>query len=215
MPVLGDVRVDELTSQQVTRWRTDMAKMPARIRTRKGEPQRYKNHVDDDETRRRRRSSTNRTFTILKAGLNRAFNGGAVSSDKAWRTVRPYKGVSSARVRYLTIDESKRLINASDPDFRRLVQTALLTGARYSELGRLQVTDFNLDVGTLAVRKSKSAKRRHVVLTAEGARYFARLCAGRAGSEVMLRKADGTAWRPSQAGALRYATTYSFLQGQA
>jgi integrase len=197
MPALGDVRVDELTSQQVTRWRTEMSKMPARVRTRQGEPQRYKQQPDDDETRRRRRASTNRMFAILKAGLNRAFNGGAVSSDKAWRTVRLYKGVSSARVRYLTIDESKRLINACDPDFRNLVQAALLTGARYSELGRLQVTDFNPDVGTLTVRKSKSAKPRHVVLTAEGAKYFVRLCAGRAGSEVMLRKADGTAWRPS------------------
>jgi integrase len=194
-PLLGDVRVDELTSQQVTRWRVEVAKMPARVRTRKGEPQRYKQQPDDDETRRRRRASTNRTFTILKAGLNRAFNGGAVTSDKAWRTVRLYKGVSSARVRYLTIDESKRLINASDPDFRRLAQAALLTGARYSELGRLQVTDFNPDVGTLAVRKSKSAKPRHIVLTTEGARYFARVTAGRAGSEVMLKKADGTAWR--------------------
>jgi integrase len=194
-PVLGDVRVDELTSQQVTRWRTDMAKMPARVRTRKGEPQRYKQQADDDETRRQRRASTNRTFTILKAGLNRVFNGGAVSSDKAWRTVKPYKGVSSARVRYLAIDESKRLINASDPDFRNLVQAALLTGARYSELGRLQVTDFNPDVGTLAVRKSKSAKPRHIVLTNEGDKFFARVCAGRAGSELMLKKVDGTAWR--------------------
>jgi len=37
----------------------------------------------------------------------------------------------------------KRLINASEPDFRLLVQAALQTGARYSELARLTVSDFN------------------------------------------------------------------------
>jgi integrase len=136
-------------------------------------------------------------LTVLKAALNRAFNAGLVSSDKEWRKVRPFKGVDAARVRYLTLAEARRLINVADPDLRRLVQAALLTGARYSELGRLQVVDFNPDVGTVAVRRSKSAKPRHVVLTSEGTRFFKALCAGRAGNETMLRKADGTAWGTS------------------
>ena len=39
--------------------------------------------------------------------------------------------------------EFKRLMNASDPDFRKLVQAALLTGCRYGELSRLTAEDFN------------------------------------------------------------------------
>ncbi len=48
-----------------------------------------------------------------------------------------------ARIRYLTVAEAQRLINASDPEFRPLVRAALETGCRYSELTRLEVQDFN------------------------------------------------------------------------
>jgi integrase len=194
LPMLGAIEVANLTADRITKWRTDLAKMPPRKRTPKGEPQRYSDRGDDEESRRRRKSTTNRTLTVLKAALNRAFDAGLVATDKEWRKARPFKGVDSARVRYLAIAECRRLVNACDVNFRRLVEAALLTGARYSELGRLQVVDFNRDVGTLAVRRSKSAKPRHVVLTGEGVKFFAALTAGRAGREVMLRKDDGTAW---------------------
>ena len=101
-----------------------------------------------------------------------------MSSDLEWRKVNPFKKVDAARVRYLTIAEAKRLINAADPDFRRLVQAALQTGARYGELARLTVADFNPDVGTISIQQSKSGKSRHIVLTDEGAQFFRRLCAG-------------------------------------
>ena len=98
-----------------------------------------------------------------------------------WRRVKPFENVASARIRYLTIAEGKRLINACDPDFRGLVQAALQTGARYGELGWLKVSDFNPDSGTVAILKSKTGKSRHVVLTEEGAAFFADLCAGALG----------------------------------
>ena len=88
-------------------------------------------------------------------------------------------------------------MNAAPSDFRQLLQVGLLSGCRYGELGRLQVQDFNPDAGTLQVRASKSGKPRHIVLTEEGVAFFARLTAGRSGSELMLRKADGTAWGKS------------------
>src|SRR5665647_40107 len=61
------------------------------------------------------------------------------ASDLAWGKVKPFKNVDAARLRYLTIAEAKRLINASEPDFRLLAQAALQTAARYSELARLTV----------------------------------------------------------------------------
>jgi integrase len=115
----------------------------------------------------------------------------------AWRKVKSFKGVDSARVRYLTVAQARRLVNVTDPEFRPLVQAALQTGCRYSELARLEVADFNPDSGTLAIRRSKSGKTRHVVLTDEGLSFFRQLTAGRAGSETMLRKANGEAWRAS------------------
>ena len=90
--------------------------------------------------------------------------------------------------------EAKRLINASEPDFRKLVHAALQTGARYGELVRLTVSDFNPDVGTLHIRRSKSGKARHIVLTDEGRALFDQITAGRDGDEFILCKADGSAW---------------------
>ena len=201
LPDLGDIEVESLTTRQLKNWHHKLAHMPPRLRTRKGEEQKYREmDKSDEETKRRRQSSTNRTLTYLKAALNRAWKGGRVSSDAAWRRVEPFKNVDRARIRYLTVTEAQRLINACDSDFRSLVQAALQTGARYGELASLQVHDFNPEAGTLAIWHTKSGKPRHVVLTDEGVTLFKQLTAGRAGNELLLRKADGGPWLPSHQG---------------
>jgi integrase len=186
-PPLGKLKVAALTPDRLRRWRDDIAKAPARIRTREGEQQR---HRESTETRARR-ATANRNWTVLRAALNHAFRDGKIETDSAWRKVKPYRGVETARVRYLTIAEAKRLIHAADPEFRPMVECALQTGCRYGELCRLVVEDFNQDSGTLAIRQSKTGRPRHVVLTDEGAALFVRLTAGRAGDEPILRKRRG------------------------
>jgi integrase len=76
-----------------------------------------------------------------------------------------------------------------------MAQAALETGCRYGELCRLRVADFNPDSGTLAIQQSKSGRSRHVVLTDEGAAFFRQLVADRASDDLILRRADGRAWR--------------------
>jgi len=95
------------------------------------------------------------------------------------------------------VQEARRLINASAGQFRRLVEAALATGCRYSELARLTVSDFNPDAGTLHIRKSKSGKPRHVVLVDEGMALFRHLAAGRAGNELFFRAPRGGPWLAS------------------
>ena len=197
-PQLGDMEIGELTTDRLRRWHAGMAKSEPRLRTKEGKKQQHRKTADDDEARRRRRSTANRTLTVLKAALNRAWRDGNASSDAAWRRVEPFEGVDAARVRYLTVDEAKRLINASTPEFRPLVQAALATGARYGELAALEVQDFNAAAGTVTIRQSKSGKARHVVLTDEGIALFKQLSAGRAGSDVLIRNASGRAWHKSQ-----------------
>ena len=141
-PKLGNTEVAALTADKLRQWRDDLVQTPARARTKKGNTQRYRKIANEDG-QRARRSSANRIWALLRAALNHAFHEGKVSSDLEWRKVKPFKKVDAARVRYLTIAEAKRLINAADPDFRRLVQAALQTGARYGELARLTVADFN------------------------------------------------------------------------
>jgi integrase len=201
-PALGDLEVTSLTTDQITAWHVGMAKKAPRLRTAKGEPQKHREFSEDAEAERRRKATANRTLTILKAALNRAWRTKRklVPSDAEWRAVEPFENVNAARIRYLSIVEAQRLINASEPDFRRLVQAALQTGCRYGELTRLKVADFNVDVGTLAVAISKTGKPRHVVLTDEGIKFFRHLCAGRAGDQLMLTHEDGSTWGKSHQG---------------
>jgi len=192
-PKLGNTEVAALTADKLRQWRDDLVQTPARVRTKKGKAQNHR-QIADDDARRARRSSANRTWSVLRAALNHAFHDGKVPADLEWRKVKPFRSVDAARVRYLTVAEAKRLINAAESDFRMLVQAALQTGARYGELARLTIADFNPDVGTLTIQQSKSGKSRHVVLTDEGTQFFRRLCVGRAGGELLLRKASGLPW---------------------
>jgi integrase len=188
VPALGMELVDKLDAKALRNWLFNVSKSAVGGRGRKDMvPQ-------DDEAIRRRRSTANRVLTILKAALNHAFHEGLVNSDKEWRKVKPFENVDASRSRILTVDETRRLINASEPCFRKLVQAAVSTGCRYGELTRLKVVDYNADSGTLAIWQSKSGKSRDVYLTEEGITFFKQLTAGRDGTEFMLRKTDGGTW---------------------
>jgi integrase len=197
LPKLGEIQCDRLTTAEIQKWLRDLANAPALLRSRKDAKKRNVREIDkgDADAVRRRRSSANRTLTVLKAALNRAWREGKVRSDDAWRRVEPFEEADAARVRYLTVAEAKRLLNACDPDFRTLAQAALVTGARYSELAALRSADFNPDSGTVHVRTSKSGKGRHIVLNDEGAALFKSIAAGKSG--LLLAKADGSQWGKS------------------
>jgi integrase len=201
-PTLGNIEVNALTTDQISAWLLALAKKAPRLRTAKGKPQRHAELGKDDQAERRRKATANRTLTILKAALNRAWRTKRklVPSDAEWRAVEPFKKVDKSRVEYLTVAKAQRLINASEPDFRRLVQAALQTGCRYGELTRLKVEDFDDDVGTLAINVTKSGQTRHVNLTDEGIKFFRQLCAGREGDQLMLTHEDGSAWGKSHQG---------------
>jgi integrase len=193
-PTLGKFEVAALQAQQLREWRADVAKAAPRLRTRNGEAQQYRRGADY----RARKATANRVLTTLKAALNHAFDEEKVLSNKAWgRRVKPFEDVETARVRHLQVAEAKRLLNACDPEFRPMVQAALQTGARYSELARLRVADLDADAKTVFIGQSKSGKARHVRLSDEGVRFFKQVCVGRAGNELILRKANGSPWLKS------------------
>jgi integrase len=197
VPELGAIECAKLTTAAIQKWLQKTAKTPPRLRTKKGKSQKFRPAKEDSEAVRRRHATANRTFTVLRAALNRAWKDGKIASDNAWRRVDPFREADAARVRYLTIQEAKRLINASEPDFRLLVQAALVTGARYGELTPLTAADFNLDSGTVHIRTSKSGKGRHVVLADEGIKLFSSLAAGRSSGDRILPKASGRVWDTS------------------
>jgi integrase len=199
VPKLGETQCNRLTTAEMQKWLRDLASSPARLRSKKGarKPNLRELAKDDPEALRRRRASANRTLTVLKAALNRAWREGRVASDDAWRRVEPFEEADAARVHYLTVAEAKRLFNAADSDFRQLAQGALATGARYGELASLRAADFNADSGTIHVRTSKSGKGRHIVLNDEGTALFKSLAAGMPGDALLFTKADGSPWSKS------------------
>jgi integrase len=198
LPVLGPIPLEKLTKWQIEGWHAKLAEMPPRVRTKAGAMPKHRPRDRSPEGIRRRRSSANRTLTTLKAALNHAFREGHCATDTAWRRVLPFREADAARVRYLSDDDARRLVNACQPDLRRLVVAALLTGARYGELCAAVVDDFEPDAGTLRVRFSKGGRSRHIVLTNEGQSHFAGLAVGRPGSARLLLRGNGRPWTKSE-----------------
>ena len=112
-PKLGDKEAAGLTAKKDFRhWRDAIAKALPRIRTRVGDKQKYR-PIDEDandegreDEQRKRRATVNRTWTTLRAALNKAFEndkvatdaGGERSSPKRART-RPVCATSSCQTR--------------------------------------------------------------------------------------------------------------------
>jgi integrase len=187
-PELGDVPLSRLTRPRLEKWLGDLAGKPRR---RTGKVREKVSHlagpVTEDE-KRARKDSANRVLTNLKAGLNLAVKAQRYSGSTPWRDVPSFKGVSSARVRFLTIQEQRRLVNAALEGFKQLIQAALYTGCRYGELCRLRVRDFNATAKTVFIEQSKSGKPRHVALAEEGAAWFMEQAAGRSAGDSLLIK---------------------------
>lgn len=195
-PALGGVRLSQLTAAQVRKFHNDRANTPARLRTRKGEEQKLR-PLADPEAKRRRKATANRDLTVLKAALNLAFANGRIATDHAWRTVKPYKDVDGAKLRYLSDEEARRLVNAAGPEFRPIVQAALLTGARWGELRNVRVADVNLQVGTVRLTETKGGQPRDCYLEGEGLALFKAQSLGKDGAALVFPAPDGSKWNDS------------------
>ena len=169
-------------------------------------------YVQSEEDLRKRRSTANRIMRRLQAALNLALEEGRVHANPmAWR-VSPFENVEVARAVFLSEKEQRAFVKAcaKEKDFQRLVRAGLYTGARYGELGRLRVGDFNGSAGTLFIAKSKGGQQRYVHLDLEAARFFREVCTDRDMSETMFLRDSGEPWaKDSQKKPMRRACTLS------
>jgi integrase len=90
--------------------------------------------------------------------------------------------------------EAVRLVNSCSVEFRPLLRAALLTGARYGELVRMTVKDFDAKQAQVYIAPSKSGKPRYVPLNASGVELFTGLTTGREAKDPMFVRSDGEAW---------------------
>lgn len=193
-PAVGHIKVDQLTSDHIEKFRNDRAKAPARLRTAKGAMEQKFRPLDSEEAKRKRRSTANRDMTVLKAALNFAFGRRRIVSDSAWRSVKPFKGADRAKLRYLTDDEARRLVNGADADFRPILQAALLTGARWGELRKIKVADVDLSTATVWLHDTKGGGSRVCYLEAEGVELFKQNVFGKTGVELVFNGPEGKQW---------------------
>ncbi len=198
LPAFGQLPAAELDAERIRRWHELLAERPARLRTSpRAGPQKYQPVPADEEARRARKATANRILGVLRAALNRAHQAGRLASDEAWRRVKPFSRADAARMRWLSKEECRQLLNACPPDFRRLVHGALLTGARYAELCRAPVRAFDAENATLHVRESKSGRPRHIPLDGEALAFLRAITAGRAPDEAIFPREDGGTWGKS------------------
>ena len=187
LPVLGKHRVHALTKKQIEDWQAGLV---------------ADDDPDDPDARRRSQDNANRILTILKAALNHAFadDANALPTDAAWRRVKAFKNVGTAREAHFGPKDVRTLIAKAatfDKAFANLLEAAYLTGARLGELVTLQVGDFDAARAVLSIRKGKTGQR-PVTLSSEAVTFFRRLSKGRPARAVLLPRADGAAWGKSE-----------------
>ena len=194
LPKLGERPIHDLSARELREWLNRLASKPPRRRTPQGKMQAFGDKPETEDAKRARRASANRVLSMLKAMLNRAFEDDLVADDSPWRKVKPFKGADEPVIRFLIPAEATRLLNASPAPFRDLVAAALHTGARYSELTTLAVSDFNPKSRVVYFRPSKSGRGRHVPLSEEGIKLFKQATAGRPSDGLIFSRGDGAAW---------------------
>lgn len=191
----GKKRVSELTEADMDAWLAWAVKRrrkskKARANDEAAVPAENTSAPEESAERQRRRKATiNRIINAFKACLKRA--GGP---ERALKRLKKFRSADSARLRWLAVDEARRLQNACGADFRPLVSAALLTGCRAGELLALQARDFDPRSKTILIADSKSGKPRRVPLTDDGVTLFENLTAGRAENELLFSRADGSRW---------------------
>ena len=192
LPTMGSIDVAKLTHSRVKGWRDGLAEAAPRVRSKEaGIIARRAIDPDDEDAQRKRQATANRIFTTLRAALNFGYRSHRIATKGAWEKVTPFRQTDSAKVRYLSIEECKRLIAACPPDFRKMVRAALYTGCRYGELCAMKPNAFNPDSNTLHIPKSKSGKARHIVLTDEGAAFFASVVDGLRSEALLFTHESG------------------------
>lgn len=189
---IGAKLITALDDGDLRKWLKGLITKPPAIR---GKAQPF--DPSDPEQVRRRKSTANRTLTMVKAALTRAWK-----HDKEfpkdlptyWTKVEPYALGEEPEPRMLDMSEVTRLLNASPVDLRTLIKGALMTGARRGELIALTVRNYDPDTRTLRIYQSKTKKTLTQPLTPEGVALFESLTAGRDPDAPIFTRADGNGW---------------------
>lgn len=145
----GDKRMAEVTAAEIERYRVD------RLKEFKGDPK-LKKHI--------RPATVNREVAVLKRMFNVARQWDVIESNPVTKLrMLPER---NARLRYLTIEEAQRLVEAAVPHLRPLLIVGLNTGGRRGELFGLRWQDVDLRARVISFIDTKNGRRRDIPVNA-------------------------------------------------
>lgn len=204
LPKLGDRLVGSLKTKELSDFVKAVAASPATVRGKGKQKRVHRTDYDltDPTVMRARFETAKRVWTTLRAALTHAWREemDGVKDDDQWRKVKLQPpAVEEQPPRMLDEAEVQALLAAcAAPDLRLLIEAALHTGARLGEITSMQARDFQTD--TVAIRQTKPVKPKtlHQPLTAEGAAFFKKQAEGRAPTDLLFTRADGSPWAKSQ-----------------
>jgi integrase len=153
-------------------------------------------------------STVDRTAKMLKAALSLAARDDPRINTAAWRTGLPRLPEQEPPPnRIITDDLVRKIVDGAyqvDAHFGLLAETAAISGARVSQLLRLEVADLRDDNGApyVTMPSSKKGRRRRVSrqpvpISPELAARLRRSAADRQPTDTLLCKADGKPWNAS------------------
>lgn len=147
-----------------------------------------------DEGLRKRKKTFNAIVSILRGAFEVAWERCEIDSDRPIRCLRRLPNLDRPRTIFLSRSECRRLLACCDADLEELVQAALYTGCRISELTGMRVGDYLPDKRAVFVSQPKGRRTRHVFLPREAAALFVALTQGRSSSDYLFRKRNGRIW---------------------
>jgi integrase len=105
-------------------------------------------------------STANRYLTLLKMIFNKGIKWEMIDSNPATKVAKGKE--PPGRLRYLSIDEIKNLLNDCDKRILPIVLIALFTGMRRGEILKLKWKDVDLENDVISLKETKSGKGRIV-----------------------------------------------------
>jgi integrase len=154
------------------------------------------------------KATINRTLNCIKAACELAKRlDPRITSDQAWKVgLGILPNANRARDVILDDDMVRKLVAAAyalEHSFGVLVETAAVTGARLSQIARIEVRDLQADKMILSVPKSDKGKKRGVKvhervgvpITRKLAETLRREAAGREAGDLLVQREKINAWR--------------------
>jgi integrase len=148
-------------------------------------------------------ATLNRVLTTVKAALNLAAqHDPRITNRDVWRIgLAGLPDAYVARNALLSDQEVRALIGAAwetDPALGLLVEVAAVTGARVSQLRRIEIGDLRSDAVLMMPRalkgRRKRVERRPVPIPESLARKLSSAAIGRPATEALLLRSDGRPW---------------------